>query len=199
MTVTERHERDRALRRRPVRPRRQPDHVADGRGGHPRPAAAALPRAGARRRTTSTRAATRCTAPGCAAACSAQVGDGPAPQALPHARRQLQPAARRDAHGDPAARAGLQRAAHAPEAMRAHRARARRRRQRPAPRRRRRVRPGARDRRADRARGDRHAGRRPRPGRRPRRAEHRIRTRAPLERAAIRELLQRAFDGTRPD
>ena len=37
--------------------------------------------------------------------------DGPAPQAVPHAGRQLQPAACRDAHRGPAARAGLQRRA----------------------------------------------------------------------------------------
>jgi alcohol dehydrogenase class IV len=51
---------------------------------------------------------------------------------------------------------------------------------------------------AGRAARHRHAGRRPRPRRRPR-VQNQYPNPRPLERAAIRELLQRAFDGTRPD
>ena len=63
----------------------------------------------------------------------------------------------------------------------------------------RRLRPRARPRRADRAARHRHAGRRPRPRRRPRGAEPVPEPAAARTRRASATLLQRAYDGARPD
>ena len=65
------HERDRALRRGALRRGRQPDHLADGRGGHPRARREPAGR-GARGPTTSRRARRRSTAPGSPAPRSAR-------------------------------------------------------------------------------------------------------------------------------
>ena len=185
-------QRHRPCRRRPVRARRQSGLRPDGRGRHPcraRPRCRACSRP-ARHRRARRRARRRV---------ALRHGDGPsrrpAPQALPHARRQLQPAARRGAHGDPAARDGLQRAA-APAAMPriAHALGSM-----PAtatPRRRlfdlaratvRRLRSREIGMRAD----------GPRPRGRSRGAEP-VSESAPARADAIRALLQRAFDGARP-
>ena len=64
----QRHERHRARRRRALRPRRHPDHLADGRGGRPGPGRRAA--RGGRRRRRPRRARPRpSTAPGCAGRC----------------------------------------------------------------------------------------------------------------------------------
>ena len=102
-------------------PDAQPDHRADGRRRHPRQRgrAAALARRPARPRR-----AQRCAVRRLAVRHRARRrGDGPAPQAVPHAGRQLQPAARRDAHRGPAACAGLQRGRGARRRWRASRGR----------------------------------------------------------------------------
>ena len=103
-----RHQCDRARRRGPVRARHEPARAADRRGGH-RCAGPALPGDRAHARRCRRARATRCTAPGCAAACSAHV-DGAASQALPRARRHLRSATFGDTRGAAAARRRIQRA-----------------------------------------------------------------------------------------
>ena len=171
----------------------QSDHRVDGRGGHSRgrAGAAVLSRnphdLAARARRAVWRLAVRRRARPC--------GDGLAPQAVPHAGRQLQPAACRDAHRRAAACAGLQRGRRA-AGDGAHRTRACRSSPRPRPAAA--VRLVAVARCTDRAASDRHASRRARPCGRSRGAEPRIPTRGRSSARRCALLLQRAFDGAAP-
>ena len=111
----QRHQRDRACGRRPLLDDDQPDHRPDG--------ARRASRAGRAHCRASSRPGD-CEARGDALygawLCGTVLGrrrHGAAPQAVPHAGRQLQPAARGDAHRRAAARARLQRAPRRREAM----------------------------------------------------------------------------------